>query len=119
MKTRIEAIENLIAKDGNLSDINVNHTFGRAYSHSLEAGNELIDFDDVIWDDDIKEIIENCKRFGITEFTISSGFSSIIETLGEFSELGCKVDGIVKVKSIHKDRQTGENRIVPAIRISL
>ena len=119
MKTRIEVIENLMKNGGNWSDININHTFGKAYSHSMEAGNELIDFDDVIWDEDIEEIIENCKRYGITEFTVSSGFSRIIETLDKFAEHGCKVDGLIKVKSIHKDFQTNKKKVIPAIKMSL
>ena len=42
MKTKIEAIENLIKNGGKWSEININPTFGKAYIQSKEADNELI-----------------------------------------------------------------------------
>lgn len=119
MKTRIETIENLMKSGGKWSEININPTFGKAYSHSLEAENELINFGDVIWDEDIEEIVENCKTFGITEFTVSSEFSRIIETLYKFTELGCKIDGLTQVNSRYTDFSTGKLEIIPAFKISL
>ena len=119
MKTKIEAIENLKKNGGKWSEININPTFGKAYIYSKEADNELINFGDVIWDEDIEEIIENCKTYGITEFTVSSGFSRIIETLAKFEELGCKIDGLVKVNSRYTDFRTGKPEIIPAIKINL
>ena len=74
---KIEILEKAAENGTRFADINVNSTFGAAYFYSEDAGNELINFAEVIWDYDIDEIIENCKRFGITEFTISSTFSCL------------------------------------------
>ncbi len=119
MKTKIEAIENLIKNGEKWSEININPTFGKAYIQSKEADNELINFGDVIWNHDIEKIVENCKTFGITEFTVSSGYTGIIETIYKFTELGCKIDGLTKVNGNCIDYRTGKIIILPAIKLSL
>ena len=53
MKYTIEAIEN--AKAGmKWSDIGVQWTLAQAYLYSKDAGNELPNFAEVIWDEDIE-----------------------------------------------------------------
>ncbi len=118
MKKRIEVLETL-DRASNWAELNMNPTFGYAYLYSLEAGNEFPNFGDVIWDNDIKEIIENCKHFGINEFTISSTFSGLTNVIAQFIEHGCKLDGLVKINSRHKDFITGELEIIPAFKMSL
>lgn len=113
----ITALENL-NKEKSLKEQNINHTIYWAYDHSKEAGNDLIDFDEVIWEHDIEEMVTFFKENGIKEFTISSTFSSLIETLAEFEKQGCKMQGLTKVKSRHEDWHTGEKRILPAIKMS-
>lgn len=44
-----------------------------------EAGNDLPNFAEVIWDDDIETILADCRKLGVREFTISSTFSSLLE----------------------------------------
>ena len=121
---RIEILDKAAETGMKHKDINVNPTFSQAYFYSLEAGNDLINFGEVIWDYDIDEIIENCQRFGITEFTISSTFSSLIITLAEFEKRGCKLQGLVEINSRHDDWKAcfeGESRKerIPALKISL
>lgn len=118
MKERIEILENL-GRGVSWKELNINPTFGNAYLYSLEVGNEVPNFGDVIWDQDIEAIIENCKRFGITEFTISSTFSGLTNTIAQFIEFGCKLDGIVKINSCYKDYMTGKFEIVPAFKMSI
>ena len=103
----------------NNKDSNVNYKVYWAYENAKEAGNELLDFNDVIWEQDIPEIIEACRENNITTFTISSTFSSLITTLAEFERLGCQMSGLVKVKSCNTDYQTGEHQIIPAIKMEL
>ena len=59
-----------------LEELGINATLFWAYRTSKETGNELIDFNEVIWDYDIEEIAQTLRANGITEFTISSTFSS-------------------------------------------
>ena len=58
----------------------------------MEAGNDSIDFGEVIWDEDIETITECMKENGITEFTVSSTFSSLITTLAAFEKHGFATD---------------------------
>jgi predicted ATP-grasp superfamily ATP-dependent carboligase len=97
----------------------INHTLYWAYNNSKEAGNDLIDFSEVIWDYDIPEIAAVLKEEGITEFTISSTFSSLIETLAAFEAQGITMAGLTQVKARYTDWQTGEHKIIPAIKMSL
>lgn len=124
MMKKIEVLEEAATKGIKYSEIDVTPTFGAAYFYSEEAGNDLINFAEVIWDHDIDAIIENCRRFGITEFTISSTFSSLIITIAEFEKRGCKLGGLVEINSRHNDWNAcfeGESRKerIPALKISL
>ena len=86
MKYTIEAIEN--AKPGmHWEEIGCHWTLGQAYLYSKEAGNDLPNFAEVIWDYDIEAILADCRKLGVKEFTISSTFSSLIETIAKFEEL--------------------------------
>ena len=125
MMKRIEILEEAATKGTKYSEIDVNPTFGAAYFYSQDAGNDLINFSEVIWDYDIDEIIENCKRFGITEFTISSTFSSLILTIAEFEKRGWKLQGLVEINSRHDDWKAcfeGKPSVkerIPAFKLSL
>ena len=124
MMKEIEILEEAATKETRYSEINVNSTFGAAYFYSKEAGNDLINFAEVIWDYDIDEILENCRRFEITEFTISSTFFFFFITMAEFEKRGCKLQGLVEINSRHDDWKAcfeGESRKerIPALKISL
>ena len=97
MKYTIAAIEN--AKKGqSWKEIDCNFTLGQAYLYSKDAGNELPNFAEVIWDYDIETILNDCRRLGVKEITISSTYSNLITTMARFEELGCTLDGIVKIR---------------------
>nr|DAQ43121.1 MAG TPA: hypothetical protein [Caudoviricetes sp.] len=103
----------------NNKDSKVNRTVFWAYEAAKEAGNDLLDFNEVIWEQDIPEILNTCKEHGISEFTISSTFSSLIATLAEFEKLGCHMAGLTEVNARYTDYRTGEKQIIPAIKMSL
>mgnify|MGYP006072651155 FL=1 len=119
MKTRIEILENAAKNSTRYADLGINPTFGAAYFFSLEAGNDLINFGEVIWDHDIDPILADCQKFGIKEFTISSTFSSLITTIALLEEKGCKLEGLVKIKSRYTDFRTGEKESIPAFKMSI
>ena len=121
---RIEILDKAAETGMKHKDINVNPTFSQAYFYSLEAGNDLINFGEVIWDYDIDEILENCRRFGIESFTISSTFSSLIITIAEFQKRGCKLEGLIEINSRFDDWKAGlegerRKERIPAFKISL
>ena len=118
MKYTIEAIEN--AKPGmHWEEIGCHWTLGQAYLYSKEAGNDLPNFAEVIWDYDIEAILADCRKLGVKEFTISSTFSSLIETIAKFEELGCTLDGIVKVKERYTRFGMDEHALIPAFKMTV
>ena len=118
MKYTIEAIEN--AKPGmRWEDIGCHWTLGQAYLYSKEAGNDLPNFAEVIWDYDIKAILEDCRKLGVKEFTISSTFSSLIETIAKFEELGGTLAGTVKAQERYPHSGSHEHALIPAFKITL
>lgn len=115
---RIIAFENAIAN--RVKDIRaegINATAFWAYRRSIESGNDLIDFSEVIWDEDVEPIAETFRQNGITEFTISSTFSGLIATLSAFDKQGFKMAGITEVNANYTDWMMGERAKVPAIRM--
>ena len=115
---KIELFERAIAEQAaSLKEWGINPTLFWAYRNSIMAGNEEINFEDVIWDYDIKEIVKTLKENGISVFTISSTFSSLIPTLAEFAKHGFKMAGLTEVKAKYTDWQTGKPAVIPAIRM--
>ena len=116
--TKIELFERAIAeKADSLKNWGINSTAFWAYRKSIDADNNLIDFSEVIWDEDIDAIVQTFADNDITEFTISSTFSSLIPTLAAFDKHGFKMAGITEVNANYTDWQTGERAKVPAIRM--
>ncbi len=82
MKYTIEAIEN--AKPGmRWEEIGCQWTLGQAYLYSKEAGNDLPNFAEVIWDDDIETILADCRKLGVKEFTITEFDEALVKKLIE------------------------------------
>ena len=98
--------------------VGINSTMFWAYRRSKEVGNDLIDFHEVIWNEDVAEIAAICEEEDIKEFTISSTFSSLIETLAMFEAHGFVMDGLTKVKGGHTDWRTNEYAVIPAIKMT-
>lgn len=117
--TEIRILEDAVNEGKRYGDINVNPTFADAYFYSKDAGNDLINFGEVIWEHDIEAIIENCRRFGIKEFTISSTFSSLITTIAEFEKKGANIGDLVEINSRYDDWRTGEKEILPALKMTI
>lgn len=117
---KIEAFENVIANNvKDIRAIGINSTMFWAYMESKDAESDTLNFSEVIWNDDIAPIVEACRENGINEFTISSTFSSLIETLAEFEKMGCKLSGLTTVKTRHTDFRTGEKEVKPAVLLKL
>lgn len=116
---KIELFEKAIAeKAASLKEWGINPTLFWAYRNSITAGNDRIDFGETIWDSEVGEITETLKENGITEFTISSTFSSLIPTLAEFAKHGFQMAGLTEVKANYTDFQTQERAVIPAIQMA-
>lgn len=88
-----------------------------AYMKSVEAGNDILDFNDVIWDHDIQPIVDTCNKVGVTEFTISSNFTGLLKTVYELDKRGFKLIGIKEVIATYMDYPNNERAIIPAVHI--
>ena len=121
MKTIIDAIEQALASHSEWSwkQLGFNPTFGQAYLYSRDAGNDLLNFADTIWDNEIPAILEDCHRTGITEFTISSTFSSMVKTIAEFERHGCRLQGMTEINSNMESWDTGEKERIPAFMMTV
>ncbi len=114
---KIEAFEQAIATRTAPDAIGANTTLFWAYFNSQRSGNDLVDFSEVIWDEDVEAIAATFHDNGITEFTISSRFSSLISTLAAFDKLGFKLAGVTEVNANYKDIFTNDWARVPAVRL--
>ena len=115
---KIAAFENAITNQvKDIRDEGINPTAFWAYRSSLACGNELIDFNEVIWEQDIEAIAATLEANSITEFTISSNFSGLIPTLAAFEKNGYRMDGITEVNASYRDLCTDEWVRIPAIRM--
>ena len=118
MKTidKIEKVKNMNVR---LEDVGINRSFYWAYIRTQETTNEILDFNDVIWESDVEGIIKNCKEFGLKEITISSRFSSLIDILAEFEKQGAKIVGLTKVATRYYALGTNKPEIINALKIEI
>lgn len=116
---KINKIEEVKNKDVRLEDVGINRTFYWAYIRTQETTNENLDFEDVIWENDVEGIIKNCKEFGLKEITISSRFSSLIDILAEFEKQGAKLIGLTKVTTRFYSCATNQPKIINALKIEI
>ena len=118
MKT-IDKIEKVKNMNVLLEDVGINRTFYWAYIRTQETTNNILDFNDVIWESDVEGIIKNCKEFGLKEITISSRFSSLIDILAEFEKQGTKLIGLTKVTSRFYACGTNNYELINALKIEI
>ena len=118
MKT-IDKIEKVKNMNVLLENVGINRTFYWAYIRTQETTNEILDFNDVIWENDVEGIIKNCKEFGLKEITISSRFSSLIDILAEFEKQGAKLIGLTKVTTRFYACGTNQPEIINALKIEI
>lgn len=117
----IKAIEDKVnkamegGKDVKVSDLEIVPALYWAYVKSKDANNDRIDFNDVIWDREIEPIAAYLKENGITEFTVSSTFSSLITVLAAFEKHGFVISGLTEVYAPYTDYITQQRAVIPAI----
>lgn len=69
----------------------------RAYEKSKDNENEILNFDDVIWDRDVEALTACMKENEIKEFTYSCRATDAIETLWLFQQAGCEIGEMIEV----------------------
>lgn len=84
------------------------------YEKARDNQNMYIDFNDVIWDNEVPSIIQTLRDNGIEKFTFSSTWSSAVKTAWLFKENGCTLEGLTEVNEGYEDFITGEMKKTPA-----
>ena len=95
-----------------------NYTVYKAYHKSKEAGKDLIDFNDIIWPDDVEAIVNTLKANDIKDFTISCRSTNLIDCLAVFEKFNCKMNGITTIKTVWK-RIDGSQETISALKMKL
>ena len=93
----IAKFENIVEDWKEIEKAGINRTTHLAYYKSKASEQELIDFNDVIWAEDVEAIVTTLKESGIKEFTISCKFCDLIDRLAAFEKLGCEVKGTIEI----------------------
>lgn len=113
-----EAIRNKEKKSW--KELGYNSIFGMAYMEGLDTGNELLNFSESMWTQELDEILKNCRQEGITEFTISNSGSGLMESLEELEARGCRMEaGLVTINTTYTDYKTGKRKKGKAIRMTI
>ena len=73
-----------------------------AYETDKDCGNEYLDLNDTIRDDEVEDLVACMKEYGITAFTFSSTWSSAVETAWLFQKAGCTLAGLIEINSQYK-----------------
>ena len=63
----------------------------------------LVEFNGVIWIEDVVQIATTLKDAGMTEFTISSHQSNILEILDAFSDFDINIAGLTSVRDKYSE----------------
>lgn len=64
-----------------------NYEIYRSYHKSKEAGKDLIDFNELIWPNEIETIVDTLKAHRVKEFTISCRSTNLIDCLAVFEKV--------------------------------
>lgn len=118
---RIARIDEAIrrAKAGeriSLEEAGINATLFSAYKSSKNRELDEIDFNDVIWNYDVEDIVKELREAGCETFTISSTFSSLLETIWEFEQLGCRMDGLTQIEQEYENFNMDTMKSEPALK---
>ena len=93
---------------------NTEQRIWNAYETAKDCGNEYIDLNDTIRDDEVEGLVACMKKYGIEAFTFSSTWSSAVETAWLFQKAGCTLAGLIEINSQHKAFMSDEYEKVHA-----
>ena len=86
----------------------------RIYKDARDNGNSRLDISEPHETRNIPELIANFRKYGVTEFTFSSGWSSAVEAGWEFLQNGCELAGMVEVFTSYTAFMSEEHEKKPA-----
>ena len=99
-----------------LKELGINRDVYWAYKSSIEAENDLINFSDLIDEEDAEAVINCCRGNNIKEFTISSNSTGMIRSIMALEARGCHLNGIAM---INRDNLRIDAKQIPAFKIEI
>ncbi len=112
----IEKFDTAASSGKTLKELNINREVYLAYQSSKEAGNELINFYDLIDEEDAEEVIKCCRENCVKEFTISSNSTGMIRSIMALETQGCRLIGTA---TVNRENAHFNNKKIPAIKMEI
>lgn len=84
------------------------------YAAAMKVGNERIDISELHEYQDAATLIASFRKYGVEDFTFSSGWSSATESAWAFLQDGCTLAGMVEINGLHKAFGSNEYEKRPA-----
>lgn len=117
---KIDILENLKTNE-DFEESKINYRFYWAYKNAKSARLERLDFEELGFEKDYPEIIENLDRFEIEEFTISDQSTALMSELQAFKNKGYSIVDLIKLETGRTkwnfETEEDEKEIVPALLI--
>ncbi len=99
-----------------LKELGINRDVYFAYKSNAEAENDLINFCDLIDEEDAEAVIKCCREHNIKEFTIFSNSSGMIRSIMALEAQGCRLIGTAM---INRDNPQFDEKQIPAFKIEI
>ena len=112
----IKKFETAASSGKTLKELNINRDVYLAYQSSIEAGNELINFYDLIDEEDADAVIKCCCENNIKEFTISSNSTGMIRSIIALETQGCRLIGTT---TVNRENAHFDDKKIPAIKMKI
>ena len=93
---KIELLENIKEKE-EFEENKISYRFYWAYRESQRIGRDILNFDDIGFEDNHEDMIENLERFGIQEFTISDQSTGLMKGLKSFKRRGYFPEDLIEI----------------------
>ena len=115
-KLFIEKFETAESSGKTLKELGINRDLYWAYKSSSKAENNLINFYDMIDEEDAEAVINCCRENNIKEFTISSNSTGMIRSIIALEAQGCRLIGTTM---INRNNPYFDNKKIPALRMKI
>ena len=115
-KLFIEKFETAEASGKTMKELGINLDIYWAYKRNTEASNDLINFYDMIDEEDAEDIIKCCRENSVKEFTISSNSTGMIRVIMALEAHGCHLNGTAM---INRDNLRIDAKQIPAFKIEI
>lgn len=115
---KIDILENLETNE-DFQENKINYSFYWAYEKAKRAGLERLDFEELGFEKDYLEIIENLERFEIKEFTISDQSTALMNELQALKNKGYFIVDLIEQETgrtnCNFETKEDEKEIKPAL----